>query len=155
MGRDTWKGEKRVSSQKMGSKTSQAGHCGHLSLPQCPRRVTKAISCRMQDSTGSLGPPGAGTLLPRSSASFWVFPATPLFWGFLLAPQPHTETPKGFCSFVQRSAVSSMWRTCLREPTAQPQDMGRARRARMASLGMPSIRRLNSGLLFLDALYLE
>lgn len=32
VGRDSCKGKKGVSGQKMGSKMTRAGHCGHLSL---------------------------------------------------------------------------------------------------------------------------
>lgn len=48
---------------------------------------------------GTLGPPGAETFLPRSSATCLVFPGVPLLRGFLPAPQPHPETPKGFFFF--------------------------------------------------------
>lgn len=152
MGRDGWKGKKRVNSQKMESKMSKAGQCGHLSSPQRPVRET----CRPQDSMGRLGPSWAGTFLPRNYASCQIFPGVPFLWDFLLCwlPGPRLKHLRGFVSFCSISSESSEEEEPL-EALISDEDVGRVRRVRTASLGLQNFRHLNSELLIPKALYSE
>lgn len=104
-----WAPQERDAEQRDGGEESdsQRWRTRPAKLVTCPyptsvRGTEAPVACRPQDSAGRLG----GTFWGRDTpASKFCKPLglswSPFIMGFLLAPQAHSATLRGFCSFVQ------------------------------------------------------